>query len=673
MPVATLTDIDLSFGGQRVLQGVSLQIGESDRIALAGANGSGKTSLMKVITGELEPDAGIRSLKRDSTVSYLPQIGLVHAGRSLKEEVEEAFSGAAALLQEREEIGDMLREAEKLSERRREQLLHRHQELYEELEERRYYSREQEIGTVLRGLGFFEEDFARDCGEFSGGWQMRIALAKRLLSRADLLLLDEPTNYLDLPAREWLQEFISSYPGAVCLVSHDRAFLDETTDQVAELFHGRLKSYPMIYSRYERVREAEVEEQIKAYEEQQAYIEKTEEFIRRFRYNAAKAKQVQSRVKELEKLERLELPEHLKRVAVRIPAPPHSGKEVLRLRQVSRAYGDHRVLEEIDLDVERGMKLALIGRNGAGKSTLMRVIAGVDDGFRGERRLGSGVIPAWFAQNAGEELSSQRSILDEVTESVPMEAVPKVRDTLGSFLFRGDDVFKPVGVLSGGEKSRVALVKLLMRPANLLLLDEPTNHLDMGSKDILCEALESYPGTLIFVSHDRDFLRRLATHVLELLPPEATPTHTPGHWFVPGSYDYYLEQRRKHREAAASEQEPRSRSSDVFEKSDRATASEGKGEREQGLTHQEQKRKKNELRRMERREEELLLAIEEAEEREERLKEELAKPENYADHGRAQELSESLEHLHRRQRSLMGEWEELVQHRERLQGELSGA
>ncbi len=664
MPILTLTDIDLSFGGQQVLQGVTLQVDIGDRIALAGANGSGKTSLMKVMTGELSPDGGVRAIKPGATVSYLPQVGLVHGGQTLYEEVEDAFSGAQELLREREEIGEILKEPERLSPGRREQLLHRHQELYEELENRRYYSRDQEIGAVLTGLGFFQEDLNRDCAEFSGGWQMRIALAKRLLSRADLLLLDEPTNYLDLPAREWLQEFVSSYAGAVCLVSHDRAFLDETTDQVAELFHAQLKRYPMIYSRYERVRSAEVAEQIKAYEEQQAYIEKTEEFIRRFRYNAAKAKQVQSRVKELEKLERIELPEHLKRVAVRIPDPPHSGKEVLRLREISRAYGEHRVLRNVDLDVERGGRLALIGRNGAGKSTLMRIIAGVDNAFQGERRLGSGVIPAWFAQNAGEELDSSRSILDEVTESVPMEAVPKVRDTLGAFLFRGDDVYKPVGVLSGGEKSRVALVKLLMRPANLLLLDEPTNHLDMGSKDILCEALESYPGTLIFVSHDRDFLRRLATRVLELTPPEATADHHPGHWFVPGGYDYYLEQRRKHREEAASPEDRNARR----KREEQEPASAGGN-----LDHQERKRRKNELRRMERREEELLLAIEESEEEQERIRRELSKPENYANHLKAQELSEKLEHMQNHHRSLMGEWEELASARERLQGELAGA
>jgi ATP-binding cassette subfamily F protein 3 len=665
----TLADIDLSFGGQSVLRGVSLQIGESDRIALAGANGSGKTTLMKVITGEIEPDGGVRSIAGNATVSYLPQIGLVHAGRTLYEEVEDAFSGAEEILREREEIGEILKEPERLSEGKRNQLLHRHQELYEELENRRYYSREQEIGRVLRGLGFYESDFRRDCEEFSGGWQMRIALAKRLLSRADVLLLDEPTNYLDLPAREWLQDFISAYPGTICLVSHDRAFLDETTDQVAELFQGRLKRYSMIYSRYERVRQEEVEEQIKAYQEQQAYIEKTEEFIRRFRYNAAKAKQVQSRVKELEKLERLELPEHLKRVAVRIPEPPHSGKEVLRLREVSRSYGEHQVLQGIDLDVERGTKLALIGRNGAGKSTLMRIIAGVDHAFGGERRLGSGVIPAWFSQNAGEELHSERTILEEVTETVPMEAVPKVRDTLGAFLFRGDDVHKPLGVLSGGEKSRVALVKLLMRPANLLLLDEPTNHLDMGSKDILCEALESYPGTLILVSHDRDFLRRLATHVLELTPPEATVGRRPAHWFVPGGYDYYLEQRRK-AEAARFEAGEPSTSSDGSRRSATPGSPESSGAE---LSREEQKRIKNELRRLERREEELLLAIEEIEEEEEQLKGRLSRPENYTDHTKAQELSEGLEHLQRRHRSLMGEWEELVDRRERVRGDLARA
>lgn len=639
MTLLTLSEVSLAFGGQQVLSDVSLQLTEGERAALAGSNGSGKTTLMKVMTGQLEPDSGVRSLAPGIEVSYLPQVGLVHGGRSLYEEAEDAFASSRELIEERERIGDLLKRPEELSPGRREQLLHRHQELYESLEEQRYYSREQEIKSILSGLGFFEEDLERDCEEFSGGWQMRIALAKRLLRRAQVLLLDEPTNYLDLPAREWLQSFIASYPGAVLLVSHDRAFLDETTDRVFELFNSRLKRYAMVYTRYERAREEEIASQIKAYEEQQQQIEKTEEFIRRFRYNAAKAKQVQSRIRELEKTERVELPEHLKRVAVRIPPPPHSGKEVLRLREIERSYGERTVLEGIDLDIPRGAKVALIGRNGAGKSTLMRIIAGVDRGFRGERVEGTGVLPAWFAQNAGEELDSGRTILEEVTESVPTELVPRVRDTLGAFLFRGDEVYKPVSVLSGGEKSRVALVKLLMKPVNLLLLDEPTNHLDMSSKDILCDALEQYEGTLVFVSHDRDFLRRLATSVVELTPPEATGDHRPSCRLFPGDYEYYLHSRGS--SPAAPEV------SEVRRKQPAAT------------DHQERKRRKNELQRLERREEEILLAVEELEERESQILDALARSENYTDHERARELDEQLEAARRRKESLTGEWEEL--------------
>lgn len=661
MALVTLTNISLSFGGQEVLKEISIQIGENARIALAGANGSGKSTLMKVITGEVEADSGVRSIPAGAEVTYLPQIGLVHSGRTLYQEVEGAFSGGEELVTEQEEIGELLRDPYALSHKKREQLLHRHQELYELLEAQRYYSRDQDIGTVLNGLGFYEEDFVRDCREFSGGWQMRIALAKRLLSRADLLLLDEPTNYLDLPAREWLQEFIKSYSGAVCLVSHDRAFLEETTVEVAELFHGRLKRYPMTYSRYEGVREQEVAEQIKAYEEQQAYIEKTEDFIRRFRYNASKAKQVQSRVKELEKLDRLELPQHLKRLSVRIPKPPHSGKEVLRLREINRSYDNRSVIRDLNLDVERGMKVALIGRNGAGKSTLMRIVAGADSGFSGERRLGSGVTPAWFPQNAGEELNSDRPIIDEVSESVPTELVPRVRDTLGAFLFPGDDVFKPVGVLSGGEKSRVALVKLLMRPANLLLLDEPTNHLDMGSKDILAEALEQYAGTVLMVSHDRDFLSRIATHILELLPSEATTTGTPEHWFVPGGYDYYLRQRVARQETKDPASAKAVPTADTVETPATSDSSMGGDE-----DHQELKRKRNELRRLERREEELLIAIEELEGNAGVLRDALHSPDNYTDHRRAAELNEKLRDTEEELAAKTAQWEELASLREQL-------
>ncbi|MFP4329553.1 MAG: ABC-F family ATP-binding cassette domain-containing protein [Spirochaetaceae bacterium] len=650
MTLLTLADISLSFGGRQVLERVNLQIRRGERTTIAGANGSGKTTLMKVISGELEADEGVRSVAPGVEVSYLPQIGIVHRGRSLYEEVEDAFTGARELVTEREAIGELLERAEELSPGRREQLLHRHQEIYESLEEQRYYSRDQEIRAVVGGLGFFEEDLSRDCSEFSGGRQMRIALAKRLLQRAEILLLDEPTNYLDLPAREWLQGFVASYPGAVLLVSHDREFLDETTNNVLEILSGRLKRYPMIYTRYEAVRDEEIAQQIKAYEEQQAYIEKTEEFIRRFRYNAAKAKQVQSRVKELDRTERLKLPEHMARVALRIPSPPHSGREVLRLREIRRSYGERTVLEGIDLDVERGAKVALIGRNGAGKSTLMRIIAGRDRHYQGERVEGSGVIPAWFPQNAGEQLSPGRTILDEVSDGLPTELIPKVRDTLGAFLFPGDEVFKPVEVLSGGERSRVALVKLLLRPANLLLLDEPTNHLDMSSKDILCEALEQYEGTLVFVSHDREFLRTLATSVVELSPPEATAHHRPSSWVVPGGYEYYLRQRERREEPSP-------------------TAPESPRERAAAESHQEQKRRKNELRRLERREEELVLAVEEQEEELERIRHALALPENYTDHRKAAELDEAMSRAEACKERLMEEWEELHRELETLEAE----
>ncbi|MBQ5383833.1 MAG: ABC-F family ATP-binding cassette domain-containing protein, partial [Treponema sp.] len=491
----------------------------------------GKSTLIKIMAGLVEPDSGERITQKDSRIAYLPQSGLVHHGCSLKEEADKAFQWGYEIQEKIDEIGGRMKDSPDQAEA----LAVEHSELLSKLEDSGWYRREALSESVLLGLGFSREDFEKQTDEFSGGWQMRIALAKALMCGPDILLLDEPTNYLDIEARNWLEKFLADFKGGFLLVSHDRYFLDHTVNVVYELFGGDLKRYPGNFTHYEQVRETELESLIKSYEQQQQEINKLEDFIRRFGVKATKAAQAQERQKMLDKLlaNKIEIPESLKKIHFKFPEAPHSGQLVATLSGVTKSYGGPNVIDGLDFVLEKGERLVVAGRNGAGKSTLLRIIAGVDPDYSGEVKLGAGVSVGYFSQDSAEKITGSESIIERLESKCPLDLVPKARDMLAAFLFRGDDVFKSIDVLSGGEKSRIALLELLLRPVNLLVLDEPTNHLDMHSKDVLLEALKDFGGTVIFVSHDRGFIEDLATRVLELHPGKYRN--------FPGDYKYYMQ------------------------------------------------------------------------------------------------------------------------------------
>lgn len=530
MAFVQFSQVSLAFGDRDILKNVSVNLQTGTKAALTGANGAGKSTLIKVMAGLIQPDSGTRAVQKDCRISYLPQSGLTHHGCSLKEEADKAFEFGYEIQKQIDKIGEDLQN----NPSNMQSLLERQANLIQALEESGWHRRDATAESVLLGLGFSHEDLTRQTEEFSGGWQMRIALAKALMQNPDILLLDEPTNYLDIEARTWLEQFLVNYKGAFLLVSHDRYFLDVTINEVYELFGGDLKRYPGNFTHYEKVREVELKTLIAAYEQQQQEIHHLEDFIRRFGYKATKAAQAQERQKQLDKIVRIELPESLKKIHFKFSPAPHCGKLVLRLNGITKSYdGIKNVINNLDLTLENGERLVVVGRNGAGKSTLLRILSGEDKNFVGEIIPGSGVQIGYFSQDNAETIKGSTSILDYIESKAPTELIPKVRDMLGAFLFRGDDVFKTLDVLSGGEKSRIALLQLLLSPVNLLVLDEPTNHLDMHSKDVLMNALKDFGGTVIFVSHDRGFIEGLSTKVLELTPGKFRE--------FPGDYKYYQE------------------------------------------------------------------------------------------------------------------------------------
>ena len=503
------------YGGQRVLDDTSLALKPGERAALVAPNGAGKSTLLKIIAGLEDPDAGRVLVPSGLVVGYLAQDAGVQPGRSLHDEVLSAVSDLLALEDKMrhlealisEEAGDL------------EALVAEHSELQEQFERRGGYAIEAEIGRVLNGLGFTEQDRQRQTQEFSGGWQMRIALARLLLGRPDVLLLDEPTNHLDLAATEWLEDYVKASRATQLIVSHDRYFLDSVVQRVFELRRGRIETFPAgNYSAYrlERARRDEAQQDIA--QRQQEEIERVEAYIRRYK-EGNRATMAKSREKMLARLEaqRIAAPRADRVVKFGFPACPPSGREVVTLSHANRAYGDRLVLEDLSLVIERGERVALIGPNGAGKSTLLRLLAGKDRPTRGSASLGVGVRPAYFAQDQAEHLDPSNTVFDEVYQAAPASwDIQAVRDLLGRFLFSGDDQFKSVATLSGGERSRVALAKLLLRPNNLLLLDEPTNHLDIATRERLEDTLSGYTGTLIVATHDRYFVDRLANKVIEV-------------------------------------------------------------------------------------------------------------------------------------------------------------
>jgi len=511
-----LAGIAKRYGSQLVLDDVTWTVPDGARVGLTGPNGAGKSTILRIIAGELEPDRGTIALPRGTRVGYLPQHVLGTRGVTVLAQALTAFADLHALAARRAELEHALAT---VSPQKPEYaaLLERYTAVCEEWDHRGRYDTDAEAEAVLRGLGFRTEDLGRDCGELSGGWQMRVALAQLLLRRPDLLLLDEPTNYLDLEARTWLEEFLAAYPGTLVMVAHDRYFLDVTVNHIAEVLHGRVTDYPMTYTRYLEERVERLELARAAYEQQKSEIERIEAFVHRFRYQASKAALVQSRVKQLEKIERLPPPDgHQRTLKLRLPEAPRSGRAVLELTGAAKAYANVRVYEDAQVLVERGQRIAIVGPNGAGKTTLLRLLAGVLPLDGGERRVGHRVALGYFAQDHAEMLDPEGTVLDEIMGAASVDTVPYVRTLLGAFLFSGDAVEKRVGVLSGGERSRLALAKLLVEPTNCLLLDEPTNHLDLTAKEVLLDALRGYAGTLVLVAHDRYLLDQLPTHVIEV-------------------------------------------------------------------------------------------------------------------------------------------------------------
>lgn len=531
MAFVQFSQVSLAFGDRDILKNVTINLQTGSKVALTGANGAGKSTLIKVLAGLVNPDSGSRAVQKDSRIAYLPQSGLTHHGCTLREEADKAFEFGYEMQRQIDEIGEQLANGNGNTE----VLVERQAELIQKLEDSEWHRRDAAAESVLLGLGFSREDFNRNTEEFSGGWQMRIALAKALMQNPDILLLDEPTNYLDIEARGWLESFLQNYKGGFLLVSHDRYFLDVTINEVYELFGGDLKRYPGNFTHYEKVREVELKTLIAEYEQQQQEINKLEDFINRFGYKATKAAQAQEYQKRLDKMVRIEIPESLKKIHFSFPPAPHSGRLVLRMNNICKSYdGKRNVLDKLELTLENGERLVVAGRNGAGKSTLLRIIANEDKDFTGEIIPGAGVQIGYFSQDNAETIKGKETILDYMEARAPLELIPKLRDMLGAFLFRGDDVYKSLDMLSGGEKARIALLQLLLSPVNLLILDEPTNHLDIHSKDVLLQALKGFGGTVVFVSHDRGFIEQLATKVLHLEPGKFK--------YYVGDYQFYLEQ-----------------------------------------------------------------------------------------------------------------------------------
>lgn len=656
MAFIQFSKISLAFGDRDILKDVSVNLKTGTKAALTGANGAGKSTLIKIMAGLVEPDSGKRTAQSGARIAYLPQSGLTHRGRTLKEEADLAFDYGYKIQNQIEEIGEKLKQIPSENVSAQNALLEQHSALMETLENSGWYRRESLAESVLLGLGFSRDDFEKMTDAFSGGWQMRIALAKALMQQPDILLLDEPTNYLDIEARAWLEDFLQKYSGAFLLVSHDRYFLDVTINEVYELFNGELKCYPGNFSHYEKVRELELQTLIAAYKKQQEEIEHLQSFVDRFRYKATKAVQAQERQKQLDKIVRIEIPESLKKIHFKFPAAPHSGRLVLQLDSVTKSYdGKTNVLSNLDLTIENGERVVAVGKNGAGKSTLLRIISEQDKNFSGTMTLGTGVQIGYFSQDSAETICGAETVLQYIENSCPLELVPKARDMLGAFLFRGDDVFKSLDVLSGGEKSRISLLKLLLRPVNFLVLDEPTNHLDMHSKDVLLDALKDFGGTVIFVSHDHAFIQNLATRVIEL---------SPGHCrnFV-GDYEYYLGRIEDEKNGTVGHFSFGTDSKFAEKKSGKipisnSAANEGAKQKSAGaIKWEEEKRLASERRKIERQVEKLEAQIAAKENEKKSLEEKLAEPEIYSNGEKAKEVQRKIAALAEELESLNAEWE----------------
>jgi ATP-binding cassette, subfamily F, member 3 len=519
------------FGPKLLFNDLDWLITPRDRVGLVGANGTGKSTLLKILGGLESLDYGTVTPAKNMTFGYLPQDGLQLSGRTVFDECMSVFSDLRSLEQEMEELAHKMGELDHTSSEYS-QVADRYQRITGEFRVRDGYALDSQVGTVLDGLGFRKEDWTRQTEEFSGGWQMRIALAKLLLAKPNLLLLDEPTNHLDLETRNWLEQYLLQYPFAYILISHDRYFLDVTVDRIVEIWNKRVQFYSGNYEKYLLQKQERRDSLVAAYKNQRERIEQLEAFINRFRAQATKAKQVQSRIKELEKINRIEIPPDERTIHFSFPQPNPSGRLVVECAGVAKSYGAKQVFREVDFTIQRGDRIALVGVNGAGKSTLIKLLAGIEPLTAGALQLGHNVEPDYFAQDQYKELDPTRRMLDDLSDVAGQKSMTELRGVLGCFLFSEDDVFKPIGVLSGGERNRYALARMLLHPSNFLLLDEPTNHLDLRAKDVLLESLEKYNGTVVFVSHDRYFIDKLATRVFEIGDGRVE--------VFPGNYEDYL-------------------------------------------------------------------------------------------------------------------------------------
>jgi ATP-binding cassette, subfamily F, member 3 len=519
------------FGPRLLFEGVNWLITPSERTALVGANGTGKSTLMKILAGIDSLDYGSVQRMNAMSIGYLPQDGLSLSGRTVFEECLSVFDELRSIERELETLSSALAELDPEGAQYA-SVAERYSLLGARFHANDGYALDAQVGAVLTGLGFTKEDWSRRTEEFSGGWQMRIALAKLLLQKPNLLLLDEPTNHLDLETRNWLEEYLRTYPNGYILISHDRYFLDVTVNKIVEIWNKGLHVYSGNYEQYLKQKTERRAQLEAAYKNQREHIEHLEAFISRFRYQATKAKQVQSRIKELEKIERIEIPEEEPIIHFTFPQPPPSGRTAVEVQNLAKHYAEKQVLNDVSFTIDRGDRIALVGANGAGKSTLIRLLTCVEPPTSGILRLGHNVVAEYFAQDQYKVLDPSVRMLDDIGRTAPRVSETDLRSLLGCFLFSGDDVFKPLGVLSGGERNRYALARILVSPANFLLLDEPTNHLDLRAKDVLLEAVRNFTGTVVFVSHDRYFIDGLATRVFEV---EGGHVHV-----YPGNYEDYL-------------------------------------------------------------------------------------------------------------------------------------
>ncbi len=648
-----LTSVSKQYGEKILFSDFSFQINDGARIALVGPNGAGKSTLLKIITGDIEPDGGSIHRSRHATVGYLPQDGIYHRGESLMEEASKAFE---VLLQLEERIVDLTGHIEELTAHGGPEppelsaLLDELGQAQHAVEQGEVYRKDSKIQEILFGLGFAEKDLHRPTEEFSGGWHMRIELAKLLLRQPSTLLLDEPTNHLDMESLEWLESYLQGYQGSIVVVSHDSRFLDNLVTQVVEITLGKAREYRGNYSAYLVQKEERNKIAEASFANQQKLIERTTRFVERFRYKNTKAKQAQSRLKMLDKLETVEIEGNEQQIGFSFPDPPRSGRIVMELKHLHKSYGDEPLLRDLSLTIESGDHIACLGVNGSGKSTLARIMAGIEAFQAGERVVGHNVSIAYYSQNRTELLHPHKTVLATLEEQAPGRSPTELRTLLGSFLFSGDDAFKPVSVLSGGEKSRLALAKMLLEPANFLILDEPTNHLDVTSKAVLQRRLLDFRGTCFIVSHDRDFLVPLVNKVVSLGGGEPE--------IFGGTLEEYLERMHRLREEAAEQTRTTEKKSDP--------SAERQRKQQEALARQEKHRKLKplvaELKKVE-------AAIEEREQRRQTIEKAFSNPETFAD----EQLLRSLQKEHAELRSeldpLYEEWEERQEAVESISGE----